>query len=115
MAINAYLFVRKNLSIVVLLFIFLLLDRFKRMKLLKIVKNLPIVCVVVKNFRFSFIILLGSLLCLNFGIFVFNLGLKNYLNSNRLRKPALDTNIKLVTVIQGNSFDEVLAAFFEAD
>ena len=115
MALNTYLFVRKNLSIVALLFIFLLLDRFKRMKLLKIVKNLPIICIVVKNFRFSFIILLASLLSLNFGVFVFNLGLKNYLNSHRLRKPVLDTDIKLVTIIQSSNFEDVLKAFFEAD
>jgi hypothetical protein len=114
MAVNTYLFIRKNLSIVVLLFVFLLLDRFKRMKLLRILRNLPIVCAVMKNFRFSFVIVLASLLSLNFGVFVFNLGLASYIKTlRRVKRPPLDVNLKLVSVIQALSFEEILTAFYE--
>lgn len=114
MAVNTYLFIRKNLSIVVLLFVFLLLDRFKRMKLLRILRNLPIVCAVMKNFRFSFVIVLASLLSLNFGVFVFNLGLASYIKTlRRVKRPPLDVNLRLVTVVQACGFEEVLSAFYE--
>lgn len=114
MALNTYLFIRKNLSIVVLLFVFLLLDRFKRMKLLRILRNLPIVCAVMKNFRFSFVIVLASLLSINFGVFVFNIGLASYIKTlRRVKRPPLDLNLRLVSVIQASSFEEVLSGFYE--
>ena len=110
---NSYLFLKKNMIIVLLLFVFLLLDRFKRMKLLKIIRNLPIVCVVIKNFRYSFIILLGSLLSLNFGVFLFRIGMQAYQkqSSLRLRRPKLEVNVKLVTCIETSMFEQVLEAF----
>lgn len=101
MASQTYRFVKKNLMIVFLVFVFLLLDRFKRMKLLKIVRNLPIICVVMKNFRFSIAILASLLFSMNAGRYLFQKIRDKKSGPTKLAP----INMRLMTSIEACNFD----------